>query len=289
MSLLDRIRACNNADLSLYRPLTLAGQRIGWLGPAALDVLAGRDDLPFLTDQGGGLAIHPGRSDELSRAMEPVVDALEAAGLTSARRGELYAVRRRWADAPLFAIERAATPALGLRAWGVHLVGYIPPAREGGVYRFWIGTRSLAKPTYPGQLDNMVAGGQPAGLGFRQNLIKECAEEAGIPEALAMRARPAGMLSYVHEDVPGRGVKPDQLMVYDLALPEDFVPICQDGEIARFDLMEEGEVLALIRDTDRFKFNCSTVLIDFFLRHGLLDPDREPDYAALAAGLRVAD
>lgn len=289
MSLLDRIRACNNADLSLYRPLTLAGQRIGWLGPAALDVLAGRGDLPFLPDQGDGLAIRPGAPEEVSRAMERVVDALEGAGLTSARRGEQYAVRGRWADAPLFFIERAATPALGLRAWGVHLVGYVPPAREGAAYRFWIATRSLAKPTYPGQLDNMVAGGQPAGLGFRQNLIKECAEEAGIPEALAMRARPAGMLSYAHEDAPGRGVKPDQLMVYDLALPEDFVPVCQDGEIARFDLMEEGEVLALIRDTDRFKFNCSTVLIDFFLRHGLLDPDREPDYAALAAGLRVAD
>ena len=289
MGLVDRIRACNNADLSLYRPLTLNGQRVGWLGRAALDVLARRSDLPFLPDEGGGLAIRPDTPEKLSRAMEPVVDALEAAGLTSARRGELYAVRRRWADAPLFAIERAATPALGLRAWGVHLVGYIPPASEGAGYRFWIATRSLSKPTYPGQLDNMVAGGQPAGLGFRQNLIKECAEEAGIPERLAMRAKPAGLLSYVHEDVPGRGVKPDQLMVYDLALPEDFVPVCQDGEIARFDLMEEAEVLALIGDTDRFKFNCSTVLIDFFLRHGLLDPDRQPDYAELATGLRVAD
>jgi hypothetical protein len=28
------------------------------------------------------------------------------------------------------------------------------------------------------------------------------------------------------------------------------------------------------------------VLIDFLIRRGALDPDREPDYAALVAGLR---
>lgn len=287
MSYLDRIRACNNADLTLYRPLTFSGRRIGWLGPDARTALSGRGDLPFEPAPDGGLAIRPAEPAALSRAMAPVVDVLEQAGLTSTRRGELYTVRHRRSDPPLFEIERAATPALGLRAWGVHLVGYVRSAD--GRYRFWIGTRSFTKPTYPGQLDNTVAGGQPAGLSFRDNLIKECAEEAGMPAALARQAIPTGILRYLHEDVPGRGVKPDELMLYELALPEEFTPICQDGEIARFDLMDQEEVRALIRDTDRFKFNCSLVLIDFFLRHGLLDPDEEPDYAEIAAGLRRAE
>ena len=287
MSYLDRIRACNNADLTLYRPLTFSGRRIGWLGPDARTALSGRGDLPLDPAPDGGFAIRPADPASLSRAMAPVADVLEEAGLTSARRGELYAVRHRRADPPLFEIERAATPALGLRAWGVHLVGYVRSAD--GRYRFWIGTRSFTKPTYPGQLDNTVAGGQPAGLSFRDNLIKECAEEAGMPAALARQAIPTGILRYLHEDVPGRGVKPDELMLYELALPEEFTPICQDGEIARFDLMDQEEVRALIRDTDRFKFNCSLVLIDFFLRHGLLDPDEEPDYAEIAAGLRRAE
>ena len=39
----------------------------------------------------------------------------------------------------------------------------------------------LHKPTFPGELDNTVAGGQPAGIGLHDNLIKECAEEASIP------------------------------------------------------------------------------------------------------------
>jgi hypothetical protein len=40
-----------------------------------------------------------------------------------------------------------------------------------------------------------------------------------------------------------------------------------------------------VRDTDAFKFNCNLVLIDFFLRHGLITPD-DPDHPALCAGLR---
>jgi hypothetical protein len=41
-------------------------------------------------------------------------------------------------------------------------------------------------------LDNMVAGGQPLGIGLMENVIKECGEEAGIPEAIARRAIPIG-------------------------------------------------------------------------------------------------
>ena len=289
MALIDRIRACDNADLSSYRPFRVGDVRIGWIGPAVAEALDAMPGLALRRDQSGtGFVLDPALRDPAARgrAMADVVATLDAAGLLSAKRGELYAARRRWADPPLFLIERAATPALGLRAWGVHLVGYM---RRPDGYWFWIGTRSRAKPTYPGQLDNMVAGGQPAELSFRDNLIKECAEEADMDAALAGRAVPVGMLSYAHEDAPGRGVKPDQIMLYDLAVPEDFVPVNRDGELEGFALLHQDAVLALIRDTERFKFNCSVVLIHFFLRHGLIDPDLEPDYAALAAGLTIGE
>ena len=44
--------------------------------------------------------------------------------------------------------------------------------------------------SYPGMLDNMVAGGQPAGLSLMENVVKEAGEEAGIPCAVAGTARP---------------------------------------------------------------------------------------------------
>ena len=52
----------------------------------------------------------------------------------------------------------------------------------------WIGRRSRSKPTYPGLLDNTVAGGCPTGMTARKCLIKECEEEAGIPADWAAKA-----------------------------------------------------------------------------------------------------
>ena len=45
-------------------------------------------------------------------------------------------------------------------------------------------------------------------------------------------------------------------------------------------------VLDRVRETMDFKFNCSLVLMDFFIRHGVIDPDTEPDYQRLVAGLQ---
>ena len=45
---------------------------------------------------------------------------------------------------------------------------------------------------------------QPHGLSCAENVVKECEEEASIPEALALRARPAGAVSYSMLQV-GRG------------------------------------------------------------------------------------
>jgi 8-oxo-dGTP pyrophosphatase MutT (NUDIX family) len=70
---------------------------------------------------------------------------------------------------------------------------------------------------------------QPHGLSCAENVIKECWEEAGVPEQLACKAQPVGFVSYV--SMSDQGLKPDVLFCYDLELPEDFVPKPQDGEV----------------------------------------------------------
>ncbi|WP_299624144.1 hypothetical protein [Pelagibius sp.] len=42
----------------------------------------------------------------------------------------------------------------------------------------------------------------------------------------------------------------------------------------------------MVRDSESFKFNVALVTIDFALRHGVLDPDSEPDYQAIVEGMR---
>jgi 8-oxo-dGTP pyrophosphatase MutT (NUDIX family) len=116
------------------------------------------------------------------------------------------------------------------------------------------------------------------------NLVKECAEEAGMPPELARQARPVGALSY--NRLTERGFRPDVLYCYDLELSEEFRPLNTDGEVEEFLLLPLVEVARLVRETDEFKLNCNLVVIDFLIRHGFIGPD-SPEYLDLVQGLRV--
>jgi len=114
-------------------------------------------------------------------------------------------------------------------------------------------------------------------------MIKECAEEAGIPRPLAERVEAVGAVTYALGTAAG--FRPDVLFAFDLELPADFTPVNTDGEVAEFYLWPMDRVLDVLRDTEQFKFNCALIAIDFALRHGFIPPD-DPDYVEIAHGLR---
>jgi hypothetical protein len=155
---------------------------------------------------------------------------------------------------------------------------------SGETLHIWVARRSRFKPTGPGKLDHLVAGGQPFGIGLTENLLKESAEEANLPEALARRARPAGFVSYVMENE--EGIRNDVLFVYDLAVPADFAPRNTDGEIEEFFLWPLERVVATLESSDAFKFNVALVITDFLVRRGLLPPE-DPGYLEIVHGLRL--
>jgi isopentenyldiphosphate isomerase len=281
MSFLDRIRECNTHDLANFRPFLVAGQRMGWVRHAFADKLAAFGDTFDVTREAVRLSDRFGDFDARSAALDKVVRKLEAETLITGRRDEYYPVSTGFTAKPLAKIERAAIPPFGLRAYGVHMNGYV--RRADGIH-MWIGRRAKDKHTYPGMLDNTVAGGQPMGIGLLENLVKECKEEAAIPEALARRAVAVGAITYCMEAEDG--LKPDVQFCYDLELPADFVPRNTDGEIAEFMLWPIAKVAEIVRDTKEFKFNCNLVIIDFLVRHGLLPPEH-PDYLEIVKGLRA--
>lgn len=281
MAFLDHIRACNAHDISRFRPFRIGGQTAGWIHDAFIATLARRPDLFLIQPHAVTLSRDLKTPAERSKALEPFLRELAKEGMIGGWREERYPVAPRWDDEPLMSMERAAIPFFGVRAYGVHLTGYT--RRQDGLH-VWVATRSRTKPTYPGMLDNTVAGGQPEGISLLDNVIKECKEEASIGEALARQARPIGIVTYCLEHK--NGLKPDVLFNYDLELPTDFVPRPNDDEIEHFELWPVRRVLERVRDTFDFKFNCNLVLIDFFIRHGLIDPS-EPDYIEIAAGLHA--
>lgn len=280
MSFLDHIRICNSFDLARFRPFKIGRATIGWLREDFVGVLARRPELFLVQPHAVTLAPDLATPEERTQALDGFLRGLQAEGYFPAWREERYPVTQRFGQPPLMAMERAAVASFGIRAYGVHLTGFV--RRPDGLH-IWVATRARNKPTYPGMLDNTVAGGQPAGLSLLDNMIKECKEEAGIPEQLARQAKPVGFVSYCMEQQDG--LKPDILFNYDLELPENFTPRNTDGELEKFELWPATAAMARVRDSFDFKFNCNLVLIDFFVRHGLIAADH-PDYFELVAGLR---
>ncbi|HEX6978616.1 MAG TPA: DUF4743 domain-containing protein [Alphaproteobacteria bacterium] len=280
MSFLDRINECNSHDLANFRPFVVAGQRVGWIRHAFAERLAAFRDVFDVGHDTVRLLDRLADFETRTAAVDRVVKTLEAEGTIRGRRDEYYPVGLSFGGPPLLKIERAAVPHFGIRAYGVHMNGYV--RRPDGLH-MWIARRARDKHTYPGMLDNMVAGGQPIGIGLMDNLIKECREEADIPEALARRAHAVGAITYCVEAPDG--LKPDVQFCYDLELPDDFTPRNTDGEIEAFMLWPIDKVAAVVRDTQEFKFNCNLVIIDFLVRHGVLPPEH-PDYLEIVRRLR---
>ena len=214
-----------------------------------------------------------------TEAMAGILEALRGGGHIPGWRDEAYPVGSAFSAPALLTMERAAVPLFGVKGYGVHVNGFV---RDGAEIKMWIGKRSFDKPTGPGKLDQIVAGGQPAGVSLSDNVIKECEEEAGISAALAATTRPVGTVSYMTERE--EGLRDDVLFNYDLELPTDFEPVNTDGEVEGFFLWPMARVMDTLAKGDDFKFNCALVVIDFLVRWGFITPE-DPDYIEIVQGV----
>ncbi len=278
------IERCNDlASPSGFEAFLVGGAQVGWLSPDVVRVLTFRPGSFHFDQRGvslaGRLRSPASRSDALAQAVADLVSA----GLIPRLRRERYDIRAEPRGPSLATLDRSAVPAFGVRAEGVHVNGLV---QRGDGLHLWVGVRAEDKAVDPGKLDHVVAGGIPAGLGPEETLVKEAEEEASIPPALSVAARRVAALSYVMAwDAPrqARGMRRDTLHVFDLALPEGFVPRPNDSEVQRFELWPIARVAEAVRETDLFKFNVNLVLIDLFLRLGVIPPG--PEARRLRAGL----
>ena len=277
---LRHIHALNTPVTEPFVPWFAAGQAVGWIRPAFASRLLQWPDVFEPAGEGVALAARHADFAARSAALAAVIAELAAQGALPPLLGEPYPVTPAGRDAALCVLDRVAAAPFGVRSFGQHLNGYV---RDGGEWRMWIGRRARDRQIFPGALDQLVAGGLPHGLSLEENLVKECAEEAGIPPALVRRSRPVGALTY--NRVTTRGFRPDVLYCYDIELPREFRPVNTDGEVEEFLLLPLSEVMRIVRDTDEFKLNCNLVVIDFLVRHGFLTPERE-DYLQIVHGLR---
>lgn len=192
-------------------------------------------------------------------------------------RNELYPIDRS-SETPT-SIERAGSTLFGIVSYGVHMTAYVK--LDNGI-KIWVPRRAKNKQTYGGMLDNTVAGGISTEETPFESLIRESAEEASFPEHLIRsNAKSCGMVSYFYIREQRAGgeaglLQPEVEYVYDLEIDHSVVPKPADDEVEEFYLWTVEEVQNALAE-GQFKPNCAVVLLDFFVRHGILTAENEKD------------
>lgn len=205
------------------------------------------------------------RTNSVNRIMASLRDQ----GIVTGWRDEDYPVKKSFYEETLFGVERSAASLLGIMEYGVHINGIVKG--EDGIPKMWMARRAADKSKYPGMLDHIVAGGQPVGLSLLENVVKECKEEAGVPEEITLAGlRAAGAISYETYSKKRDHVTRCVLFCYDLHLPSDFIPTPVDGEVQDFFLWDVNQIKASFDPAfcDPIKPNCYPVIIDYLQRCG---------------------
>ncbi|WVW81517.1 hypothetical protein I302_103511 [Kwoniella bestiolae CBS 10118] len=186
-----------------------------------------------------------------------------------------------------FHLERAACALFGLATFGVHMTAY---EGEGHAMKVWVPRRSKTKATWPGRLDNSVAGGITAGSTPIETMIKECDEEASLPEEFVReRVKNCGVATYFYVTDDGF-LQPEVEYIYDLPLPsqdsaEYIKPKPHDDEVESFALLTIPELIEALHSGD-MKPNCGLIYVDFLIRHGLITPENEPNFLEISWRMR---
>ncbi|KAK4103528.1 hypothetical protein N658DRAFT_494012 [Parathielavia hyrcaniae] len=206
-------------------------------------------------------------------------------------RNELWPVYGRSGEL-LFSIERVAMGLFGNARFGVHMVAFLRRNDGNSRYgfRIWVPKRAANKSTYPGMLDNTVAGGLMTNEDPFECIVREADEEASLPEDFMRKnTKETGTITYIYITDERAGgeqgwIYPECQWVYDLELPADgsVTPSPKDGEVESFSLHTVEEIQEQMAQ-GLWKPNCALVMLDFFARHGVLTPENEPQYDELQA------
>lgn len=279
MSYLRHIKQCNQYQSDAFLPFYIGNQCFGLTHKTHIDHLAHWPEV-FKADS-NGMYLNPNLDSPEKRtvAVEAIMKSLHKKRVIDSWVGEQYSISTEFNGPSMMLLERAAVAFLGVQGYGIHLNGLV--RKKDGVY-VWVAERSKSKPFWPGQLDQIVAGGQPEGMSLLDNLVKEAAEEAAIDESVSRNATFASEIRYCSQT--HRGLNNDGIFAYDLWLDEAFIPHNTDGEVESFQLMPIEEMASITENTDDFKDNCNLVNIDLLIRLGVIN-DSHTEYTEIMSTL----
>lgn len=217
--------------------------------------------------------------------------------LLAEKKKNTFASLRKWAGEvfPIYgpkkelvlSMEGAATPLFGVVRYGVQLLAY--QKADAGI-SVWIARRAKSKKTFPGMLDSTVGGSLPTGESPFECLVREAEEEASFsPSLIRDLAKPCGTLSYINITDQRTGgelglICPEVQYLYEMQLPENIKPRPGEDDVEEITLLNV-EQLKYELATGQFTPTHGCVLLDFFIRHGILTAENEPDYIEITSRL----
>src|SRR5439155_4689758 len=136
MSLLDRVRYCQQRRLADYCRFVVAGDPVGWVRNALAERIAGAAVGFHLSPGVLALAPSPDNFAERTQVMRTLLRRFDREGLVTGWRDEDYPVAVAYGRPPLLRLERAGAPLFGVQGYGVHLNGHVG---RGDELRLWVG------------------------------------------------------------------------------------------------------------------------------------------------------
>ncbi|SFE30812.1 NUDIX hydrolase [Paracidovorax konjaci] len=242
----------------------VAGQAVGTVAEGVLDEIASMPPDPFnslllKSEHMGAPAWHLDcAAGDATAALARLAAALRRAGRCGPWRDEQLAVCNA-AGERIGTVERGAVRALGIATRAVHLVASAPDGR------LWVQQRALTKPSHPGRWDTLMGGMVSAQDTVESALARETWEEAGLRIGALQGVAHGGSVDFSRpsDDGEGAGYMVERIDWFHATVPESRVPVNQDGEVKRFELLATAEVHARLARGE-FTPEAALVLAGFY-------------------------
>jgi isopentenyldiphosphate isomerase len=181
-------------------------------------------------------------------------------------------------------MDRSGLDPFGVISFSAHMIGFV---NDGNSIKYWVPKRSPTKPTVPNKLDSTVAGVVRSSEQPIDCMVRKIAAEASLPaEYTKANIVSCGTISYQMSitSTGNPGCQHITSYLYEMEFKEGVAPQPGNDEVGTFTLMTQEDVMTALENGD-FVANRAMVWVAYFIRHGILTLDNEPDFVEICRRL----
>ncbi|KAF4955345.1 hypothetical protein FSARC_11879 [Fusarium sarcochroum] len=186
---------------------------------------------------------------------------------------------------PVLDMDRSGLDPFGVTSFSAHMIGFV---KDCDGINYWVPKRSSTKSTVPNKLDSTVAGVIRSHETPIECMVRKVAAEASLPaEYTKANIVSCGTISYqmAITSTGKPGCQHITSYLYEMEFKDGEVPRPGNDEVGAFTLMTQEEVMTALEDGE-FVANRAMVWLAYFIRHGILTPENEPNFMEICSRLQ---